>query len=116
MKKVYIIDDDSDFLELATTILGKDYSIASADELDHGHIVSFGPDLILMDNKIGGTDSDLAIDYLKKEIPGFAIPIILVSGHHNLPDIAIKSGVNGYIQKPASIHYIRSYILDFFRA
>lgn len=114
MKKVYIIDDDMDFLVITRHILSKDYQLMTNSALDLPEMTRFQPDLILMDNSVGNENAESLVNKMYAQIPAFSTPIILVSGHHNLADLAQKKEIFGYIQKPATINYIRSYIADFF--
>jgi response regulator RpfG family c-di-GMP phosphodiesterase len=113
-KKVYIVDDDIDFLEILTYILKKNYRILTASALKTEDVALFQPDLILMDNAVGSEISEKMIRRLNTEIPSFATPVILVSAHHDISKLAAIKGVNGFIRKPSSIGYIRSYIDNFF--
>lgn len=116
MRKVYIIDDDPDFLDIARHILSKDYDVKAASQLDLNQLADFQPELILMDNVIGAKNSEGIVKEIKAAIPAFSTPIILVSGHHDLPYLAQNPGIVGYIQKPASISHIRNYIANYFAA
>ncbi|RYY61529.1 MAG: response regulator [Chitinophagaceae bacterium] len=113
-KKVYILEDDPDLREILVYVLGKEYEIEKAEALDVSEIAAFGPDLILMDHGLGNSTSDQNIKSLKNTIPGFATPVILLSGHPDPGRIALDPLVAGYIQKPASIGDVREYLHDFF--
>ncbi len=115
MKKVYILDDDPDFVEMISYVLAKDYQVTTATELDVDGIRNFSPDLILMDNAVGSRDSLELQQELHRSIPGFPVPIILFSGHHKIAEIADREGIAGYIQKPAGIEELRQYIHVFFQ-
>lgn len=115
MKKLYIIDDDPDFLEIVTYVLKKNYQIQVATSLNIAELSSFNPDLILMDNSVGTDVSALMIEKIQRTFPLFDTPVILVSAHHDISRLADKKGVNGFIQKPASIGYIRTYVQEFFQ-
>jgi len=113
MKKLYILDDDRDFLDIATHILRKDYELAPATVFRVEEVHAFRPDLILMDNAIGDMTSAFVINQLYEQIPFFSTPIILVSAHPNLALLAAHKGVFGYIQKPASVREIREQVAFF---
>ncbi len=114
MKKLYILDDDSDFLEIVAHIFRKDYEVRTAQALDTEEIGSYRPDLILMDNTIGNDSSAGLIAEMHEKISFFTSPIILVSGHHNISSLATAKGIVGFIQKPASVQEIRACVADFF--
>lgn len=113
MKKLYILDDDRDFLDIATHILQKNYELAPATAFRAEEVQAFKPDLILMDNAIGDLTSAFVISQLYELIPFFSTPVILVSAHPNIAILAANKGVFGYIQKPASVREIREQVAFF---
>ena len=115
MKKLYIIDDDQDFLDIVSYILGKNYKVVTTNALKLDEVASYKPDLILMDNSVGTDMSEKMIRQLNIAFPSFSTPIILVSAHHDISRLAGAKGINGFIQKPSSIGYIRSYVNEFFQ-
>ncbi|RYF99671.1 MAG: response regulator [Chitinophagaceae bacterium] len=114
MKKVYIIDDDKDFLEIIDHILRKFYITLTTPNMDLDQLGSFQPDLIMMDNSVGTDHSEIMLKRIKGKFPLFNTPIILVSAHHDISKLAELKGISGYIRKPSSIAYIRSYVDSFF--
>ena len=114
MKKVYIIDDDKDFLEIIDHILRKSYVTLTTPNMDLEEMENFQPDLIMMDNAVGAEHSEIMLKKIKSKYPLFKTPIILVSAHHDISKLAELKGISGYIRKPSSIAYIRSYVDSFF--
>lgn len=102
-------------IEVLKHILAKQYKVeCKTDAADvYGAIVSFAPDLIMMDNFIGEKNAAEVIFNLKNANPSFSVPIILFSAAHNIGDIATTLGTTGYLSKPASISEIREYIKKF---
>lgn len=113
-KKLYIIDDDKDFLDIASHILRKDYELTTSNEYNREDMIGFQPDLILLDNALGTDTSTEVISRMYDDIPGFATPVVLVSGHPHISHIATGRGIVGYIQKPSSIIEIRNKVAFFF--
>jgi response regulator RpfG family c-di-GMP phosphodiesterase len=113
-KKIYIIDDDLDFLDIVSYIFRKNYKTLTSTSLDTELILSFQPDLIMMDNAVGHDLADIMMRKLHSAIPSFATPVILVSAHHDISRLATVKGVQGFIRKPSSISYIRAYVDSFF--
>ncbi len=113
MKKIYVIDDDIDFLQLMDELLGKKYIILTATRLDVTGLYSFSPDLILLDNFLGSTHGDRLLWELTLKIPDFSIPVIIMSGHElnptKYPDL-----VKAFIPKPCSIKIINKTLEAFF--
>lgn len=113
MKKIYIIDDDFDFLQLMGELLGKEYEISTSTRLDVESLYQFNPDLILLDNFLGNTRGERVLWELIVAVPNFAIPIIVMSGYEINPT-KYPSLVKGFISKPCSIKVIKKTLEDFF--
>lgn len=113
MNKIYIIDDDIDFLQLMVDLLGRKYIISTSTRLNISELCSINPDLILLDSFLGNTNSDRVLWELKIAIPDFSTPIILMSGHEVNPT-KFPLLVKGFIPKPCSIKVINKTLEDFF--
>lgn len=115
MKKILIIEDDKDTLD-AIHYLAEDLNadvIVSSRILPIGEIQSISPDLILMDhwvnNKLGG---DLCLEIKSNPLTKH-IPVIMVSAHNNIQQIAETSCANGYLAKPFDLDEITGIIKRF---
>lgn len=117
MKKLLLIDDNDDYLEIMELILGKKYIIQScSEEKDIPQlIVEIDPDLVIVDHSIGLFSSHKHLNSFRSTKTGNAIPFILFSAVHDIDQKAEELGANGFINKPSSISYIRKYIEDFFK-
>ncbi len=113
MKKLYIVDDDIDFLQLMVDLFGKKYHIFTDTRLNVVDVFNFSPDLILLDSFLGNTNSDRVLWELTIAVPDFSIPIILMSGHEVNPT-KYPLLVKGFIPKPCSIRVINKTIEEFF--
>jgi len=113
MKKIYILDDDMDFLELMESVLHKHYKLATGSTFNITELTAFNPDLLLLDNNIGSTKSETVLSELNKLVPGFNVPVIMMSGNdrHMLKSSAL---VKGFIPKPTSIKQIKQTLSEFF--
>lgn len=112
MKRIMIIDDDTETLDLLDRILGKKYQVTTiGDTTDlQSQLSEFKPDLIIVDHFIGCKTSKEIIDDFKKQ-DGFGnIPVIIHSGHEQIELIALSSSAAGYIKKPSGINEIRAYV------
>lgn len=112
MKKILIVDDDLETLDLLDRILRKNFSIktvSSADTLS-SDLYSYQPDLIIIDHFIGFQTSNEIITTFKTQEQFKHIPVIIHSGHEQIENIARDTNADGFIKKPASITYIRTYI------
>jgi len=107
MKKILILDDDKDILEIVTIILIEyGYEIRA---LNHGdrifeEIKEFGPDLILMDVRLANMDGLAICREIKENILYSFIPIILISATHDLDKSLDQVGApNDFLSKPFDI-------------
>ena len=101
-KRILIIEDDPDILEMMTYILQDEgYRVtASVDCGPLDEIASVKPDLILMDNRLGGSSGAEACKKLKTEAATAHIPVILVSANMHLQELTRESRADGFMTKP----------------
>lgn len=115
-KRILIIEDDLDILELLHIILqGEGYDIIpicigmSADD-----IAIVNPDLIMLDVRINGyqkTGAQICLDLKKLSLTAH-LPVLLVSAERNLVHIADSCGANGYIPKPFEVSLLVSKVME----
>lgn len=112
MKKIYLLDDNVELLEITELILGKEFIVKSNSTILHisEELQEFNPDLIIIDHFIGDSNSEEILKIIHNAIPGFKIPFILFSASHNIEEKAAELGAVGFIEKPSSIAHIRHYI------
>lgn len=110
-KKVFILDDNEELLEIMQHLLGREYIVHCSAETDNivEEIANFNPDLLLLDHTVGHMNS---ADIMAKLKSGktFTAPVVLFSAHPMLSDMATLVGADGYIDKPSDIAHIRKYI------
>ncbi|MBP1675638.1 MAG: two component transcriptional regulator, LuxR family protein [Bacteroidetes bacterium] len=106
MKKIIILDDDQDFLEICVEILGKyEFETYATNDVNiiTDLIEKVKPDLILLDWQMPGKDGIVLSMELKQQ-PGYKdIPVIIMSGVRTISEdlaIAFESGAIDYITKP----------------
>jgi DNA-binding NtrC family response regulator len=116
MKKILIIDDSVDYLELLKIVLGKKYTVLTIAEVKDlkGLLCDFGPDLVILDHYIGTERSNDIATLLRSSRSGQPIPFLLVSAANNVEQIAAEIGAMGFISKPSSIDHVRKYVDDLF--
>lgn len=114
MKRVFILDDNEELLEIMTRLLKKEFEVMCSTETDHidERIISFKPDILILDHTIGEVNSGDIIGKLKIADPHFGAPVILFSAHPQLENIMTTVGANGFIDKPSDISHIRNYIRE----
>lgn len=110
-KKIFILDDNEELLEIMRYLLARDYSVMCSAETDNivEEITGFGPDLLLLDHSVGHMNSADIMAKLRSN-KSFAGPVVLFSAHPRLSDMAMVIGADGYIDKPSDIKHIRNYI------
>jgi len=106
MKKIIILDDDQDFLEICVEILSK-YEFETYATNDVNIITDLiervKPDLILLDWQMPGKDGIVLSMELKQQPAYKDIPVIIMSGVRTISEdlaIAFESGAIDYITKP----------------
>lgn len=116
MKKIFHLDDNAELVEITELVLGKDYEFRSSSTVEGiaGELRKFNPDLILIDHFIGDINSEELLKDIHTALPAFSIPFILYSASYDIEEKAKKLGAAGFIEKPASIQYIKQYIHNFF--
>jgi DNA-binding NtrC family response regulator len=117
MKKILLLDDNDDYLEILELVLGKKYTVRSSTDLKELPQIlnEFDPDLILIDHFLGLHTSAYILDHLHSTDRSRSMPFILFSGVHEIEKRAEEIGAAGFISKPSSIDHIRKYIDDFFK-
>lgn len=112
MKKIFILDDNQELLDIMRHVLSKEYELCLKDDTDDilDEINEFNPDLLILDHYIGVHSSSEIIAALRSQKPQKDLPIILFSAHPNLGEKATEVGAYGFIEKPSNISYIREYV------
>jgi DNA-binding response OmpR family regulator len=111
-KKILILDDDPDILELVSYILsetGYQVETLSSGEKVFEAIRNFHPDLVLMDVMLSNMDGRTICSAIKLEPETSELPFILISGTHDLADTLNQQGApNDFIGKPFDIDHLLS--------
>jgi two-component system response regulator VicR len=119
-KRILIIDDDPDILEVLDVILGEEgYDVKlskTGEEVEYLQIIC--PDLVLLDIRISGSPKSGAelCSKIKSDPATKGIPVILVSSEQDIAKIGEKCGANGYIRKPLSKQQLLTKIQEVFAA
>ncbi|WP_207535661.1 response regulator [Desertivirga arenae] len=102
-KKILALDDDPDILEIYSITLGAEgyevKTLLSPDNLA-GAIVSFSPDLLLLDIKIGSFNGLEMCKVLKQSSITADIPIVIVSGLDCIHKAIEEYAADAVISKP----------------
>jgi len=105
-KKVLILDDDIDILQICSIVLKKkgfDVSTLNNSNQIVDRVRAFQPDVILMDNWIPGPGGIEATKELKNTPDLQTIPVIFFSANSNVTQLAKEANADYFLQKPFDI-------------
>ncbi|MET3606942.1 two-component system phosphate regulon response regulator PhoB [Mucilaginibacter rubeus] len=109
-KRILILDDDQGILDIVSYLLtdsGYDVHTLSTGEQIVSVIQQFNPDLVLMDVMLADMDGRLICRDLKADNITHHIPVILISGTHDLAQSLHQKGApNDFIPKPFDIEVL----------
>jgi DNA-binding response OmpR family regulator len=108
-KKVLVVDDDDEIIELIVDVLVRDgrFDIKTASSgYDAGILTEqFRPDLILLDYMLPDVNGNIVCHTIRRNPDFESIKIIIVSGVIKQDEIdqLLKSGAQDFIRKPFDI-------------
>jgi CheY-like chemotaxis protein len=104
---ILVVDDDPDLREAITTALADEgyraTGVASAREALTHLREETPPSLILLDVMMPGMDGWEFRLELQRQPATAHIPIVILSGHRNVRDVALALGAADYLRKPVRI-------------
>ncbi len=110
MKKILILDDDKDNLEILSFILteyGYEVKGRLCGDTVFDDIKTYQPDLILMDVRLAGMDGREICRNIKENPLTALLPVILVSGTHDLSEsMHLPGAPDDYIAKPYDLDFL----------
>ena len=115
-RRILVVDDDPQIVELFVDLLGSDdrYELRSAGTgYDAGIMTeSFKPDLMILDFMLPDINGNVVCETVRKNPALNGMKIIIVSGvvHQGDIDDLLKSGANEFIKKPFSIDVLNKRI------
>lgn len=100
--RIMVIDDSAFFRQAMRTHLGQDPDlevVGEAPDADAAiHVIErTNPDVITLDVEMPGMNG---IDFLKKVMPQFDIPVVVVSSANNIVFDALSAGAVDFVAKP----------------
>jgi two-component system cell cycle response regulator DivK len=105
-KRVLILDDDLDILQICTIVLRKKgFEVLTLNTSNRvlEQVKAFQPDVILMDNWIPGPGGIEATRTLKLDTTTHDIPVIFFSANSNVTQLAQEANADYFLQKPFDI-------------
>jgi two-component system response regulator VicR len=115
-KRVLVIDDDEDILEILDLIFrdnGYEIVLSNTGEAAE-HIRVIHPDIVLLDVRIVGSAKNGAeiCKEIKSQYDTRHLPVILVSAESDLRIIAQECGADAYMAKPFDIFDLLAKVED----
>lgn len=114
-KKIIIIDDDPSILEIMELVVNdlgyETFTFPTWKSETIQQIIDIAPDLIILDEFLIGVKGSGLCTILKSINQLRRVPIILVSGANDLPEIARRAHADGYIEKPFDISEIEELVM-----
>ena len=117
-EKILIVEDDEAVSEILLETLQKSYPAfeirTATDGFEAGkQIISFMPDLIILDLILPGVDGFKVLRNLRQDRRFLSTKILAISGFdtsENRERILQAGGVDGFISKPVDLHQLRKQI------
>lgn len=112
-KKILIVDDDAEIVELLVDVFSRDEGLeirtASSGYEAGMETQQFRPDLILLDYMLPDVNGNLVCQTIRRNPEFENIKIIIISGvvRQDEIDHLIESGAEGFIKKPFDIAELR---------
>lgn len=113
--RILVIEDNADIKEVLDYILNDDGHevIPCSDATPLNSLDTIKPDIILLDDILGGVRGSTLCRELKDDEKTSSIPVILISAMPNLKETAAKSGADAYIEKPFNVDELTGVIKRF---
>lgn len=116
-KRVLVIDDDEDILEILNIIFqenGYDIVLSNTGEAAE-HLQVIQPDLVLLDVRIVGSvkDGPEICKEIKAQQETRHLPVMLVSAESDLSIIAQECGADAYLPKPFDIYELLAQVKEY---
>ncbi len=111
-KKILVADDDVGILEVMTLMLeGAGYDVETTfGAKTEGRVLTYAPDLLLLDIWMSGTDGRSICKKLKSKKRTAHLPIIMISANKDTEKIAKEAGADNFISKPFEMEHLLSMV------
>lgn len=103
MKKILVVDDSLDILDIIRTLLeSSEHEVITASDGEQGMEMakSEKPDLIILDIMMPKMDGYTFIKTKKRDEDIKNIPVIILTGKSEMADLFLVEGVSDYLVKP----------------
>jgi DNA-binding response OmpR family regulator len=110
MKKILIIEDEQDIVDIATMILEDEgYEVSSFTEFSdfETKVTASQADLVLLDLNLNGYSGEQICRYIKGSTHLKQTSVVLMSANKNIREVKDEAGADGFICKPFDLaHFI----------
>jgi DNA-binding response OmpR family regulator len=116
MKKILVVDDDTDLLvALKSFFTKKGYDIAVSTTCEDGYLLisSFKPEMILLDAKVGTQDGRVMCQRIKSQAQYKHIPVVFISANQEAVKLYRNYGANASLGKPFELSELETIIASF---
>jgi len=112
MKKIFIIEDDTDISAILSIALGSRYLLVMMNDTKNlmERMNEFLPDLIITDNFVGQKVAAEIIKEIRKEPHFSSIPVMLFSGHPDVEILSREIAASAFLSKPFSLQQLNACI------
>ncbi len=119
-KKILVIDDDHDILEIIDIIFKQEgYDVVLSDNGKEAEDVGqINPDLVLLDIRIAGSDKN-GVDIcaqIKSSPETQNLPVLLFSAEDDIVELTRRCGANGFVRKPFRAAHLVAKVNEFLAA
>lgn len=112
VKRILVVDDDHQIVELFQDLLGRDqrFDVKTASTgYDAGMLTeSFKPHLVILDYMLPDINGNIVCQRIREREASRDTKVIIVSGVVNQPEIdaLLKAGADEYIKKPFNVQHL----------
>ena len=107
MKKILIIEDETDIIDMATMILEDEgYEVSSISEYPNfeNKVAECKADLVLLDLNLRGYHGKDICKYIKASDSLKQTAVVLMSANRDIKAVKEESGADAYIRKPFDLY------------
>jgi len=114
-KKIVVIEDDDDILELMQYILEDEgYQVLASNKFERlDTIIQQQPDLVLLDDRMPGEYGHVICSRIKSNPRTKDIPVILVSATRDLSQIAHDCHADSFLPKPFDLNELLNLVKQY---
>jgi len=114
-KKILVIEDDNDILDLIQYILEDEgYQVLPSNKLEPiTAVINYQPDLILLDDRLSNGFGHKLCEKIKSDPLTMNIPVILVSATRNLEMVAKDCNADTFLTKPFDLHQLVDIVKEY---